>query len=176
MKSRIRSRWHRANEKPLEKNGSTVEVAPVGEIDPNHLANLTDDLSNFKPAQSSDERPKRTERGNDHKKGRSRSGKRRPDARHNERKSRSNEGNQTEQERDSAKASENHKRRPRKRRNHQASKLPGIQKIQTKDRKVLASPTKKHLIKLQALKAFLANFLDRKIILFSFSQNYLSIN
>ena len=168
MKSRIRSRWHRANEKPLEKNGSTVEVAPVGEIDPNHLANLTDDLSNFKPAQSSDERPKRTERGNDHKKGRSRSGKRRPDDRHNERKSRSNEGNQTEQREIQPKLRKIIREDQEREEIIRASKLPGIQKIQTKDRKVLASPTKKHLIKLQALKAFLANFLDRKIILFSF--------
>ena len=155
MKSRIRSRWHRANEKPLEKNGSTVEVAPVGEIDPNHLANLTDDLSNFKPAQSSDERPKRTERGNDHRKGRSKSGKRRPDDRHSERKSRSNEGNQTEQERDSAKASENHKRRPRKRRNHQGKQTSGHSKNSNKKGQSSSKPDKKTSDKASGLKGFL---------------------
>ena len=47
-----------------------------------------------------------------------------------------------------------------------ASKLPGIQKIQTKEPKVLANPTLNHLRKLQVLKAFLANFLDRKKIHF----------
>ena len=155
MKSRIRSRWHRANEKPLEKNGSSLQVAPVGEIDPNHLANLTDDLSNFKPAHSSDERPKRTERGHDHRKGRSRSGKRRPDARHNERKSRSNEGNQPEQESDSAKASENHKRRPRKRRNHQGKQTSGPSKNSNKRAQSSSKSDKKPSKKASGLKGFL---------------------
>jgi hypothetical protein len=155
MKSRIRSRWHKANEKPLEKNGSTVQVAPVGEIDPNHLANLTDDLSNFKPAQISDEKPKRTERGNDHRKGRSKSGKRRPDDRHSERKSRSNEGNQTEQERDSAKASGNHKRRPRKRRNLQGKQTSGHSKNSNKRAQSSSKSDTKPSEKASGLKGFL---------------------
>ena len=50
MKSRIRSRWHRPNEKPLENSGSTAPAAPMGEIDTQNLSTLTDDLSNAKPS------------------------------------------------------------------------------------------------------------------------------
>ena len=53
MKSRIRSRWHRANEKPLENDGSPTPTAPFGEIDPSNNATLTDDLSNYKPSENS---------------------------------------------------------------------------------------------------------------------------
>ena len=51
MKSRIRSRWHRPNEKPLENNGSaSPTTAPIGEIDAQTLTSLTDDLSDYKPS------------------------------------------------------------------------------------------------------------------------------
>ena len=53
MKSRIRSRWHRADEKPLENDGSPTPTAPFGEIDPSNNATLTDDLSNYKPSENS---------------------------------------------------------------------------------------------------------------------------
>ena len=53
MKSRIRSRWHRADEKPLENDGSPTPSTPFGEIDPSNNATLTDDLSNYKPSENS---------------------------------------------------------------------------------------------------------------------------
>jgi len=56
MKSRIRSRWHRPNEKPLENHGSASPVtAPMGEIDSQNLTSLTDDLSDYKPSSNTKE-------------------------------------------------------------------------------------------------------------------------
>ena len=53
MKSKIRSRWYRANEKPLESNSSGASAeAPFGEIDPTKGKALEDDLSKAKPPQS----------------------------------------------------------------------------------------------------------------------------
>jgi DNA repair exonuclease SbcCD nuclease subunit len=50
MKSRIRSRWYRANEKPLESSQETsTQQAPFGEIDLSQQDSLKDDLSNAKP-------------------------------------------------------------------------------------------------------------------------------
>jgi len=54
MKSRIRSRWHRANEKPLEaQTSSQSNSAPMGEFVPSKDLPLVDDLSNAKPPASS---------------------------------------------------------------------------------------------------------------------------
>ena len=59
MKSRIRSRWHRANEKPLEaQTSTTANSAPMGEFVPSKDLPLVDDLSNAKPPASS---PKKDE-------------------------------------------------------------------------------------------------------------------
>ncbi len=55
MKSKIRSRWYRSSEKPLESNtssGSAGTQAPFGEIDLSDANNLTDDLSNATPPKS----------------------------------------------------------------------------------------------------------------------------
>lgn len=64
MKSKIRSRWYRSSEKPLESNTSSDSAgtqAPFGEIDLSDANNLTDDLSNATPPKRSDgnERPSR---------------------------------------------------------------------------------------------------------------------
>ena len=54
MKSRIRSRWHRANEKPLEAQTSSIKnSAPIGEFVPSKDLPLVDDLSNVKPPEPS---------------------------------------------------------------------------------------------------------------------------
>ena len=67
MKSRIRSRWHRANEKPLENgSSSTPQTAPMGEISPSNSAILTDDLSQYKPSENSSH----LRAQNDHREGR----------------------------------------------------------------------------------------------------------
>jgi len=50
MKSRIRSRWHRANEKPLENNSASSTIAPMGEITEPRSLTFTDDLSHYKPS------------------------------------------------------------------------------------------------------------------------------
>jgi hypothetical protein len=52
MKSRIRSRWHRPNEKPLENASSSTPAAPMGEINAANPISLTDDLSNYKPSEN----------------------------------------------------------------------------------------------------------------------------
>lgn len=55
MKSRIRSRWYRANEKPLESSQETsTQQAPFGEIDLSQQDSIKDDLSNVKPLADSD--------------------------------------------------------------------------------------------------------------------------
>ncbi len=64
MKSKIRSRWYRSNEKPLESNASSSSAGtqtPFGEIDLSDANSLTDDLSNATPPKRSDgnERPPR---------------------------------------------------------------------------------------------------------------------
>ena len=65
MKSRIRSRWHRPNEKPLENASSSTPAAPMGEIDATNSVSLTDDLSNFKPSENAGRPHSRNEdRGN----------------------------------------------------------------------------------------------------------------
>ena len=47
MKSKLRSRWYRSNEKPLESNKNSQKVnEPFGEIS-NTDTNLKDDLSKF---------------------------------------------------------------------------------------------------------------------------------
>ena len=63
MKSRIRSRWHRPNEKTLGENGSPKTSESIGEIDVSSTPLLTDDLSNFKPTEKSNYR----QGGNDKK-------------------------------------------------------------------------------------------------------------
>ena len=50
QKSNIRSRWYRANEKPLESDSSPKTNAdPIGEISIQENEKLTDDLSSAKP-------------------------------------------------------------------------------------------------------------------------------
>ncbi len=55
MKSNIRSRWYRSNEKPLESSqGSVAQQAPFGEINPAQEDSLKDDLSNATPSSISE--------------------------------------------------------------------------------------------------------------------------
>ena len=55
MKSNIRSRWYRSNEKPLESSqGSVAQQAPFGEINPSQEDSLKDDLSNATPSSISE--------------------------------------------------------------------------------------------------------------------------
>ena len=54
MKSRLRSRWHRPNEKPLESSTtSKKDSAPLGEVE-NTGQGFEDDLSSKKPPQKKD--------------------------------------------------------------------------------------------------------------------------
>lgn len=54
MKSRLRSRWHRPNEKPLESSTtSKKDSAPMGEVE-NTRQGFEDDLSSKKPPQKKD--------------------------------------------------------------------------------------------------------------------------
>ena len=75
MKSKIRSRWHRPNEKLMDNGRSNATItAPMGEIDISNLSKLTDDLSGYKPDESSQTRPKKhaENRRNEGKDGRNR--------------------------------------------------------------------------------------------------------
>lgn len=55
QKSNIRSRWYRANEKPLESGSSSKSSSePIGEISINENEKLTDDLSGAKPPHASE--------------------------------------------------------------------------------------------------------------------------
>lgn len=69
MKSRIRSRWHRPNENPLENKGSPTATAPVGEIDSVDPTSLTDDLSNYKPSENSRNNHSRNDNCGDRRQG-----------------------------------------------------------------------------------------------------------
>ena len=54
MKSRLRSRWHQPNEKPLESSTtSKKDSAPMGEVE-NTGQGFEDDLSSKKPPQKKD--------------------------------------------------------------------------------------------------------------------------
>ena len=54
MKSRLRSRWHRPNEKPLESSTTIKkDSAPIGEVQ-NTGQGFKDDLSSKKPPQKKD--------------------------------------------------------------------------------------------------------------------------
>ena len=54
MKSRLRSRWHRPNEKPLESSTTNKkDSAPMGEVE-NTGQGFEDDLSSKKPPQKKD--------------------------------------------------------------------------------------------------------------------------
>ena len=116
MKSRIRSRWHRPNEKPLENGGTpTALAAPVGEIDPSDSSKLKDDLSNFKPEEASANQPRKQEHRKGPRNDREKSGNRRRPPRNPKRNQHSDQDHQSEKEGES-KGSRNHsKRRPRKR-------------------------------------------------------------
>ena len=71
MKSKIRSRWYRANENPLESNASSgSNQSPFGEISPVKGETLTDDLSNASPPPTR-ERPQRP-RGENRERGENR--------------------------------------------------------------------------------------------------------
>lgn len=155
MKSRIRSRWHRANEKPLEKDGSVSQSAPIGEIDPSQLSSFTDDLSNFQPVENFSDRPKSPDHGNDRRRGRSRSSNRNQNANHKDRKPRSNPDSQNERQKDTENISKEQKRRPRKRRYNQDRKSSGSTKHSNTSSKNSFISDKKSSQKSSGLKGFL---------------------
>ena len=61
MKSRIRSRWYRANEKPLESQNSSsmVSQTPIGEVSLSSDELLKDDLNDEVAKKASQNRPPR---------------------------------------------------------------------------------------------------------------------
>jgi hypothetical protein len=156
MKSRIRSRWHRPNEKPLENGGTpTALAAPVGEIDPSDSSKLKDDLSNFKPEEASANQPRKQEHRMVHTNDREKSGNRRRPPRNPKRNQHSDQDHQSEKEGES-KGSRNHsKRRPRKRKQnaeHGTDKHPQNAK---KSHKSSARKSPKSEPKPSGLKGFL---------------------
>ena len=70
MKSKIRSRWYRANEKPLESQGAGTapNQNPIGEISIGSKEALKDDLNDESARKASSQRPaKNIEAGQDRK-------------------------------------------------------------------------------------------------------------
>jgi len=66
MKSRIRSRWYRANEKPLESQNSSsmVSQTPIGEVSLSSDEFLKDDLNDEAAKKTSQNRPTRQQESN----------------------------------------------------------------------------------------------------------------
>ncbi len=119
MKSRIRSRWHRPNEKPLENDSSPAPKAPVGEINPSNISTLSDDLSNYSPRSRTEGEsvasPRKGENGFQRREGRgddrqNRRKNRRP-ARRNEQKSRNFDGDSRPDDRNESNGTEEQKNR-----------------------------------------------------------------
>ncbi len=121
MKSRIRSRWHRPNEKPLENDALPAPVSPMGEIDSSNPSVLTDDLSHYKPDEKVGHRQRNSEHANDRRNGR-RNDHRRSKSRNNNRRDHSSREKQTAVEGDAKKSSSHPKRKPRKRNNNHHKK------------------------------------------------------
>ena len=119
MKSKIRSRWHRANEKPLENDGTPAPTAPMGEINPASLSVLTDDLSNVKPPKNNGDRSRNHEPRNGRRNDRGKQGNRRSQPKNNRNPNQSEKSNESLKEDDSKKPYNQSKRRARKRRQHQ---------------------------------------------------------
>ena len=122
MKSRIRSRWHRPNEKPLENERSSTPAAPMGEIDAANPVSLTDDLSNFKPSENAGRPHSRNEdRGN---RSDDRRGGRKPREDNRQPRQRRDRGeNRPPQDNKSPENSESNK--PHNRKNHKPRRKPG---------------------------------------------------
>ena len=118
MKSRIRSRWHRPNEKPLENDALPALVAPMGEIDPSNASALTDDLSHYKPDDKVGLKQRNSEHPNDRRNDKRKQGHRRSKSRNYKRNDHSSRENQTAEEGEAKKSSNHPKRRPRKRNNN----------------------------------------------------------
>ena len=122
MKSKIRSRWHRPNEKPLENDGSRAPTAaPVGEIDPSSVSVLTDDLSNFKPDPNAANKPRSSESPHGRRNDRGKPGNRRSQPRNEERNTPSNRENQPARE-DRSKSSSDHPNKRHGKRRHNPGK------------------------------------------------------
>ena len=122
MKSRIRSRWHRPNEKPLENDASPAPIAPIGEIDSSNPSALTDDLSNYKPDRKVGSKHRDSLHSNDRRNDKGKSGNRRPKPRNNNRRGESQREKQIDGEGEAKKTSNHPKRRPRKRNNNNHKK------------------------------------------------------
>jgi hypothetical protein len=156
MKSRIRSRWHRPNEKPLENGGTPAALAaPVGEIDPSNSSVLKDDLSNFKPDQSTANEPRKQEHRKGPRNDREKSGNRRRPPRNHHRNKHSEQDNQSDKEGE-LKGSRNHsKRRPRKRKQNSEHGSDKNQQQAKKSSKSSARKPQKSAPKSSGLKGFL---------------------
>jgi hypothetical protein len=156
MKSRIRSRWHRPNEKPLENGGTPAALAaPVGEIDPSNSSVLKDDLSNFKPDQSTANEPRKQEHRKGPRNDREKSGNRRRPPRNHHRNKHSEQDNQSDKEGE-LKGSRNHsKRRPRKRKQNSEHGSDKNQQQAKKSSQSSARKTQKSAPKPSVLKGFL---------------------
>jgi hypothetical protein len=156
MKSRIRSRWHRPNEKPLENGGTPATLAaPVGQIDPSDSSALKDDLSNFKPEQTSAKQPRKQEHRKGPRNDREKSGNRRRPPRDHQRNKHTDLGNQSEKEGESKRSGNHSKRRPRKRKQnseHGSDKNPQQAK---KSSQSTARKSQKSASKPSGLKGFL---------------------
>ena len=107
-KSNIRSRWYRANEKPLESGTNPQINEPKGEISISEDEKLVDDLSSAKPPPAKQQGEKRTH--NQQRKNRNRN--------NNERKHRRDKDSQrNENSRNKDSGSKNDHKRNSKRRN-----------------------------------------------------------
>ena len=121
MKSRIRSRWHRPNEKPLENNGSASPAsAPIGEIDAQNLTSLTDDLSGYKPSPHTKEHSRSRDENDSsgRRNERSRSRNPRSRGRNDRNKPRQNRENTSERGGESKEATNHPNRKPRRRKSN----------------------------------------------------------
>ena len=130
MKSRIRFRWHRPNEKPLENGGTPATLAaPVGQIDPSDSSALKDDLSNFKPEQTSAKQPRKQEHRKGPRNDREKSGNRRRPPRDHQRNKHTDLGNQSEK-----RVNPNAQETIRKEDQERESKIPSMDRIKIRNR------------------------------------------
>ena len=122
MKSRIRSRWHRPNEKPLENASSSTPAAPMGEINAASPISLTDDLSNYKPSENAGRTHSKKEDRGDRRVDRRSSRKPRED---NRRPRPRKERGDDRPPRDNKSSDTNESNKPNKGKNHKPRRNPG---------------------------------------------------
>ncbi len=155
MKSRIRSRWHRANEKPLEKDGAPAPTSPIGEINPASLSVLTDDLSNAKPPQNLDDHSKNHAPRHDQRNNRGKPGNRRSQPRNNKLSHHSNSENAPVKQDESKNSAHHSKSKPRRRRQNQGKQSSENSKQSRKQPNQANRQSNKPAAKATGLKGFL---------------------